>query len=112
VSENFTRKLIFSGFWCSLHYALVAVGTPGQTFMVALDTGSDLFWLPCQCDGCTPPATAASGSVRTHLSSEFCGSFDLLRDGVGLRTERQFTVRVFARIPTSATYELFSVFKI
>jgi hypothetical protein len=51
-----------------LHYALVTVGTPGQTFMVALDTGSDLFWLPCQCDGCTPPASAASGSVRALFS--------------------------------------------
>uniref|UniRef100_A0A804MHW3 Peptidase A1 domain-containing protein n=1 Tax=Zea mays TaxID=4577 RepID=A0A804MHW3_MAIZE len=51
----------------SLHYALVTVGTPGQTFMVALDTGSDLFWLPCQCDGCTPPATAASGSATFYI---------------------------------------------
>jgi hypothetical protein len=47
-----------------LHYALVTVGTPGHTFMVALDTGSDLFWLPCQCDGCTPPASGTSGAVR------------------------------------------------
>ncbi|KAL6660327.1 hypothetical protein ACP70R_001873 [Stipagrostis hirtigluma subsp. patula] len=53
----------------SLHYALVTVGTPGQTFMVALDTGSDLFWLPCQCDGCTPPATPASGSATFYIPS-------------------------------------------
>ncbi|TVU07419.1 hypothetical protein EJB05_47473 [Eragrostis curvula] len=61
---NATLKVSNLGF---LHYALVTVGTPGQTFMVALDTGSDLFWLPCQCDGCTPPATAASGSATIYI---------------------------------------------
>ncbi|KAK3142949.1 hypothetical protein QOZ80_4BG0354850 [Eleusine coracana subsp. coracana] len=80
---NATLKVSNLGF---LHYALVTVGTPGQTFMVALDTGSDLFWLPCQCEGCTPPATAASGSVTFYIpgmsstskavpcSSNFCDS--------------------------------------
>ncbi|CAH8287815.1 unnamed protein product [Eruca vesicaria subsp. sativa] len=33
----------------SLHYANVSVGTPAKWFLVALDTGSDLFWLPCNC---------------------------------------------------------------
>ncbi|CAO2034075.1 unnamed protein product [Urochloa humidicola] len=61
---NATLKVSNLGF---LHYALVTVGTPGQTFMVALDTGSDLFWLPCQCDGCQPPATAASGSASFYI---------------------------------------------
>ncbi|CAN6275327.1 unnamed protein product [Urochloa humidicola] len=61
---NATLKVSNLGF---LHYALVTVGTPGQTFMVALDTGSDLFWLPCQCDGCTPPVTAASGSASFYI---------------------------------------------
>ncbi|KAF0891176.1 hypothetical protein E2562_006535 [Oryza meyeriana var. granulata] len=63
---NATLKVSNLGF---LHYALVTVGTPGQTFMVALDTGSDLFWLPCQCDGCTPPALAASGSASFYIPS-------------------------------------------
>uniref|UniRef100_A0A0E0DBP7 Peptidase A1 domain-containing protein n=1 Tax=Oryza meridionalis TaxID=40149 RepID=A0A0E0DBP7_9ORYZ len=63
---NATLKVSNLGF---LHYALVTVGTPGQTFMVALDTGSDLFWLPCQCDGCTPPASAASGSASFYIPS-------------------------------------------
>ncbi|KAJ1260782.1 hypothetical protein BS78_10G258300 [Paspalum vaginatum] len=35
-----------------LHYAEVAVGTPDTTFVVALDTGSDLFWVPCECRQC------------------------------------------------------------
>uniref|UniRef100_A0A0D9W2U8 Peptidase A1 domain-containing protein n=1 Tax=Leersia perrieri TaxID=77586 RepID=A0A0D9W2U8_9ORYZ len=63
---NATLKVSNLGF---LHYALVTVGTPGQTFMVALDTGSDLFWLPCQCDGCTPPPSAASGSASYYIPS-------------------------------------------
>lgn len=33
----------------SLHYTNVSVGTPATWFLVALDTGSDLFWLPCNC---------------------------------------------------------------
>ncbi|KAL8151705.1 hypothetical protein V2J09_021513 [Rumex salicifolius] len=35
-----------------LYYANVSVGTPGLDFLVALDTGSDLFWLPCDCVSC------------------------------------------------------------
>ncbi|KAF2312451.1 hypothetical protein GH714_034716 [Hevea brasiliensis] len=36
-----------------LYYANVSVGTPGLSFLVALDTGSDLFWLPCDsCRSC------------------------------------------------------------
>jgi len=38
----------------SLYYALVALGTPNATFLVALDTGSDLFWVPCDCKQCAP----------------------------------------------------------
>ncbi|KAL9229602.1 hypothetical protein vseg_005052 [Gypsophila vaccaria] len=32
-----------------LYYANVSVGTPESWFLVALDTGSGLFWLPCDC---------------------------------------------------------------
>ena len=41
-------------FFCliSLHYTTVSLGTPGQKFLVALDTGSDLFWVPCECSRC------------------------------------------------------------
>ncbi|KAL4020260.1 hypothetical protein IC575_019031 [Cucumis melo] len=37
-----------------LHYTTVQLGTPGTKFMVALDTGSDLFWVPCDCSRCAP----------------------------------------------------------
>ncbi|CAL4966366.1 unnamed protein product [Urochloa decumbens] len=48
---NDTYRLSDLGF---LHYAEVSVGTPNATFLVALDTGSDLFWVPCDCKQCAP----------------------------------------------------------
>ncbi|CAM0949492.1 unnamed protein product [Alopecurus aequalis] len=44
----------------SLHYAEVAVGTPSAKFLVALDTGSNLFWVPCDCKHCAPLSNNAS----------------------------------------------------
>ncbi|KAF3777215.1 Aspartic proteinase-like protein 1 [Nymphaea thermarum] len=35
-----------------LHYVWVDIGTPNVSFFVALDTGSDLFWVPCDCIQC------------------------------------------------------------
>ncbi|CAE6075859.1 unnamed protein product [Arabidopsis arenosa] len=46
IRSNLTLALNFLGF---LHYANVSVGTPATWFLVALDTSSDLFWLPCNC---------------------------------------------------------------
>ncbi|CAL9136551.1 unnamed protein product [Musa acuminata var. zebrina] len=51
VDGNATVRLSSLGF---LHYAIVALGTPNVTFLVALDTGSDLFWVPCDCLQCAP----------------------------------------------------------
>ncbi|CAN6162690.1 unnamed protein product [Urochloa humidicola] len=45
----------------SLHCADVSVGTPNATFLVALDTGSDLFWVPCDCKQCAPLSGNATG---------------------------------------------------
>ncbi|KAF7828994.1 aspartyl protease family protein 1-like [Senna tora] len=47
---NETYRLSSFGY---LHYANVTVGTPALSFLVALDTGSDLFWLPCNCNSST-----------------------------------------------------------
>ncbi|CAN1757715.1 Aspartyl protease family protein 1 [Linum perenne] len=72
-----------------LHYANVSVGTPSVSFLVALDTGSDLFWLPCDCQSCvrglqtssgqkvefniySPNASSSSGSVP--CSNSLCPS--------------------------------------
>ncbi|KAL6959902.1 saccharopepsin [Sarracenia purpurea var. burkii] len=46
-----------------LHYANVSVGSPGLWFLVALDTGSDLFWLPCDCTSCVRGLTTNTGQV-------------------------------------------------
>ncbi|XP_047974208.1 aspartyl protease family protein 1 [Salvia hispanica] len=46
---NATFRISSLGF---LHYTTVTVGTPGMKFLVALDTGSDLFWVPCHCTEC------------------------------------------------------------
>ncbi|GMI66088.1 hypothetical protein like AT4G35880 [Hibiscus trionum] len=48
---NSTFRISSLGF---LHYTTVQLGTPGVKFMVALDTGSDLFWVPCDCTQCAP----------------------------------------------------------
>ncbi|XP_021714047.1 aspartyl protease family protein 1-like isoform X1 [Chenopodium quinoa] len=48
---NSTFRISSLGF---LHYTTVTLGTPGVKFLVALDTGSDLFWVPCDCSRCAP----------------------------------------------------------
>ncbi|RWW34951.1 hypothetical protein BHE74_00029459 [Ensete ventricosum] len=50
-----------------LHYAFIELGTPNVTFLVALDTGSDLFWVPCDCQQC----------ASTHLGLNLQQSIDL-----------------------------------
>ncbi|XP_010530171.1 PREDICTED: aspartic proteinase-like protein 1 isoform X1 [Tarenaya hassleriana] len=35
-----------------LHYTWIDVGNPNVPFLVALDAGSDLFWVPCECIRC------------------------------------------------------------
>ncbi|KAK9067417.1 hypothetical protein SSX86_014746 [Deinandra increscens subsp. villosa] len=55
---NETYELTSLGF---LHYANVSVGTPSLSFLVALDTGSDLFWIPCDCRSCVKGLVTKSG---------------------------------------------------
>ncbi|XP_059642364.1 aspartyl protease family protein 1-like [Cornus florida] len=58
---NSTFRINSLGF---LHYTTVSLGTPSTKFLVALDTGSDLFWVPCDCSRCAP-------TEDTPYSSEF-----------------------------------------
>ncbi|KAI3971472.1 hypothetical protein MKW92_033643 [Papaver armeniacum] len=37
-----------------LHYANVSLGTPSLSFLVALDAGTNLLWVPCDCAECIP----------------------------------------------------------
>lgn len=47
-----------------LYYANVTVGSPALWFLVALDTGSDLFWLPCDCgNNCIHGLKSTTGQV-------------------------------------------------
>ncbi|CAK9143564.1 unnamed protein product [Ilex paraguariensis] len=55
---NDTYRISGFGF---LHYANVSVGTPSLSYLVALDTGSDLFWLPCDCTSCVRGLVRGSG---------------------------------------------------
>ncbi|MBA0715601.1 hypothetical protein Golax_014491 [Gossypium laxum] len=57
---NSTFRISSLGF---LHYTTVQLGTPGVKFMVALDTGSDLFWVPCDCTKCAPTEGTTYASV-------------------------------------------------
>ncbi|KAJ3679906.1 hypothetical protein LUZ60_016184 [Juncus effusus] len=78
---NATLKVNSLGF---LYYSLVTIGTPSTTFLVALDTGSDLFWLPCDCSSCAPASlytesetlyydpNMSKTSQRLPCKSDFC----------------------------------------
>uniref|UniRef100_A0A5B7A4H9 Putative aspartic proteinase-like protein 1 n=1 Tax=Davidia involucrata TaxID=16924 RepID=A0A5B7A4H9_DAVIN len=64
---NETYRISSLGF---LHYANVSVGTPSLSFLVALDTGSDLFWLPCECTTtCVHGLMTRSGQVDFNIYS-------------------------------------------
>ncbi|KAG6551747.1 hypothetical protein Mapa_006838 [Marchantia paleacea] len=56
-SYTFLEGNVSISFIVGLYYSTIHVGTPAVPFLVALDTGSDLFWLPCECKSCAP-ATA------------------------------------------------------
>ncbi|EYU37086.1 hypothetical protein MIMGU_mgv1a026643mg, partial [Erythranthe guttata] len=47
---------------CSVHYSFVRVGTPYLEFLVAIDTSSDLFWLPCDCPNCARYYNGSDGN--------------------------------------------------
>ncbi|KAK4583874.1 hypothetical protein RGQ29_021839 [Quercus rubra] len=60
------NETIFLNNFGSLYYANVSVGTPSLSYLVALDTGSDLFWLPCDCSNsntCVTGLQTSSGQV-------------------------------------------------
>ncbi len=55
---------------CSFFYAFIDIGTPGAEYFVALDTASDLLWVPCECQQCatlSSPGTANTSNVKLPL---------------------------------------------
>lgn len=83
-SGNTTYRISIFGF---LHYANVTIGSPGLSFLVALDTGSDLFWVPCDCVSCVKgimiknqeidfeiySLNTSSTGTKVPCSSSLCG---------------------------------------
>lgn len=51
-----------------LHYMWIDIGTPRVSFLVALDAGSDLFWVPCDCVECAPLASSYYSSLDKDLN--------------------------------------------
>ncbi|KAI3926373.1 hypothetical protein MKX01_032561 [Papaver californicum] len=61
----------------SLHYANVSLGTPSLSFLVALDTGTNLLWVPCDCSNCEInlniySSNSSSTSEDVSCSSSLC----------------------------------------
>ncbi|KAJ7945367.1 Aspartic proteinase-like protein 1-like [Quillaja saponaria] len=50
-----------------LHYTWIDIGTPSVSFLVALDAGSDLLWVPCDCIQCAPLSASYYASLDRDL---------------------------------------------
>ncbi|KAK9948349.1 hypothetical protein M0R45_003930 [Rubus argutus] len=66
VDGNDTYRI---GAFGHLHYANVSVGTPRTSYLVALDTGSDYLWLPCDCISCVKGFNTSEGEVDFDIYS-------------------------------------------
>ncbi|XP_031094576.1 aspartic proteinase-like protein 1 isoform X1 [Ipomoea triloba] len=51
-----------------LHYTWIDIGTPHVSFLVAVDAGSDLLWLPCDCIQCAPLSASYYSSLDKDLN--------------------------------------------
>ncbi|KAL9278999.1 Aspartic proteinase-like protein 1 [Arabidopsis thaliana] len=54
-----------------LHYTWIDIGTPSVSFLVALDTGSNLLWIPCNCVQCAPLTSTYYSSLATKDLNEY-----------------------------------------
>ncbi|KAL5714801.1 cathepsin D [Ranunculus cassubicifolius] len=52
-----------------LHYTWIDIGTPNVSYLVALDSGSDLLWLPCECIECAPLSASYYSNLDRDLSA-------------------------------------------
>ncbi|KAK6115441.1 hypothetical protein DH2020_007710 [Rehmannia glutinosa] len=53
-----------------LHYTWIDIGTPNNSFLVALDTGSDMLWVPCDCIECAPLSLSYYNMLHLELIFE------------------------------------------
>lgn len=51
-----------------LHYTWIDIGVPSVSFLVALDAGSDLLWVPCDCIQCAPLSASYYSSLDRDLN--------------------------------------------
>ncbi|XP_028755089.1 aspartic proteinase-like protein 1 isoform X1 [Neltuma alba] len=51
-----------------LHYTWIDIGTPSTSFLVALDAGSDLLWVPCDCIQCAPLSASNYANLDKDLN--------------------------------------------
>ncbi|MED6158254.1 hypothetical protein PIB30_031093 [Stylosanthes scabra] len=51
-----------------LHYTWIDIGTPSTSFLVALDAGSDLLWVPCDCIQCAPLSASYYANLDRDLN--------------------------------------------
>ncbi|XP_062145867.1 aspartic proteinase-like protein 1 isoform X2 [Alnus glutinosa] len=66
--------LFFGNDFDWLHYTWIDIGTPNVSFLVALDAGSDLLWVPCECIQCAPLSASYYSMLDKDLS-EYSPSF-------------------------------------
>lgn len=53
-----------------LHYMYIDIGTPTVSFLVALDAGSDLLWVPCECVQCAPLSASYYSSLVCNTNRD------------------------------------------
>ncbi|XVF18079.1 hypothetical protein REPUB_Repub10bG0180600 [Reevesia pubescens] len=100
---NSTFRISSLGF---LHYTTVQLGTPGVKFMVALDTGSDLFWVPCDCTKCAPTegTTYASDFELSIYKPEGSSTSKKVTCNSNLCAHRNQCLGTFSNCPYMVSY--------
>ncbi|CAM6036173.1 unnamed protein product [Sphagnum compactum] len=60
--------------YADFFYAFIDIGTPSVEYFVALDTATDLLWVPCECQQCAPLSAPGTGDNRTNILNAYSPS--------------------------------------